>query len=285
MLEPKSAEIDNFVSVGIRIGFGHDVRSDNAIPKLNATIRKLSRHGSTPDLSKTEKRLQKEIGENRSTGQFSFVRLLIQILCVGVLLVLGNLLSGWVTGSVEIKIPASAPNLLRPEVLISAVLYALLLAVPFVPGAEIGIAMMMMAGPKTAIIVYLSTVLGLSISFLIGRFLPLQILTNCLKWLGFTRMRRILDLVEPLTPRQRLEFLISKAPNRFVPFLLKNRHLALAIVLNIPGNSLIGGGGGIVLLAGISKLYTVPAFFVTILVAVAPVPLIVLFFGIDFFSG
>ena len=175
--------------------------------------------------------------------------------------------------------------MLRPAVLISGLLYALVLAVPFVPGAEIGIAMMIMAGPKTAVIVYLSTVLGLSLSFLIGRFLPVQILTNCLKWLGFTRMQRMLDLVEPLTPRERLEFLISKTPNRFVPFLLKHRHIALAIALNIPGNSLIGGGGGIVLVAGISKLYTVPAFFVTILIAVAPIPLIVLIFGIDFFSG
>lgn len=246
---------------------------------------KSSEYESAPDLNKTDNGPSKQTGETQPVRKFSLIRLLIQILCIGLLLFVGNLVSGWVTSSVEIKVPAGAPSLLRPEVLLSALLYALLLAIPFVPGAEIGIAMMMMAGSKIAAIVYLSTVMGLSISFLVGRFLPLQILTNCLKWLGFARMQRMLDLVEPLTPRQRLEFLISKAPNRIVPFLLRNRHLALALALNIPGNSLIGGGGGIVLLAGISRLYSVPAFFVTILVAVAPIPLIVLFFGIDFFSG
>lgn len=269
----------------MRKGFAWDWFGLQCLFFLRAMDSKSSKCESAPDLNKVDNGQAKQSEEKRQDRNFSVVRLLIQFLCIGLLLVVGNLVSGWVTGAVEIKVPAGEPSLLRPEVLVSALLYAFLLAVPFVPGAEIGIAMMMMAGSKIAAIVYLSTVCGLSISFLIGRFLPLQILTNCLKWLGFARMQRMLDLVEPLTPRQRLEFLISKAPNRFVPFLLRNRHLALAIALNIPGNSLIGGGGGIVLLAGISRLYSVPAFFVTILVAVAPIPLIVLFFGIDFFSG
>lgn len=266
-------------------GIACDRFDQQCIPFQRAVDSKSSKCESAPDLTKIDNGQANQSEEKRQDRNFSVVRLLIQLLCIGLLLVVGNLVSDWVTNTVEIKVPAGEPSLLRPEVFVSALLYAFLLALPFVPGAEIGIAMMMMAGSKIAAIVYLSTVLGLSISFLIGRFLPLQILTNCLKWLGFTRMQRMLDLVEPLTPRQRLEFLISKAPNRFVPFLLRNRHLALAIALNIPGNSLIGGGGGIVLLAGISRLYSVPAFFVTILVAVAPIPLIVLFFGIDFFSG
>lgn len=248
-------------------------------------IRNVHRPELASRLNDLDDRNPKHVKDKVPERKFSFGRLLFQIACVGLLLFAGNLVSDWLTSSVEIKVPSDEPSLLKPEVLISALLYALVLAVPFVPGAEIGIAMMMMAGSKVAGIVYFSTVLGLSISFFVGRFLPLKLLIRCIKCLGFIRMQKMLDDVAPLDQRQRLEFLISKAPNRFVPFLLKHRHVALAIALNVPGNSLIGGGGGIVLLAGISKLYTVPAFILTILVAVAPIPLIVLLFGIDFFSG
>jgi hypothetical protein len=64
-----------------------------------------------------------------------------------------------------------------------------------------------------------------------------------------------------------------------VPFLLRHRYLALAIALNLPGNFLLGGGGGIALLAGVSRLYAVPGFLATVTCAVAPVPLAVLMFG------
>ena len=59
-------------------------------------------------------------------------------------------------------------------------------------------------------------------------------------------------------------------------------YLALAVALNIPGNYLIGGGGGIALFAGVSRLFSVPGFVITIMLAVAPVPLAVMIFGIEF---
>jgi hypothetical protein len=59
----------------------------------------------------------------------------------------------------------------------------------------------------------------------------------------------------------------------------------LAIVLNLPGNIVIGGGGGIALMAGASRLYSVPGFLVTIVLAVAPVPLAILVFGKEILSG
>jgi hypothetical protein len=61
--------------------------------------------------------------------------------------------------------------------------------------------------------------------------------------------------------------------------------LALAVSLNIPGNFLIGGGGGIGLFAGISRLYSVTGYLITISIAVAPVPVAVLFFGAEFLSN
>ncbi len=63
---------------------------------------------------------------------------------------------------------------------------------------------------------------------------------------------------------------------------MRYRYLALAVALNVPGNYLIGGGGGIALFAGVTRLYSIPGFLLTIIVAVAPVPLAVMMFGIEF---
>jgi hypothetical protein len=47
------------------------------------------------------------------------------------------------------------------------------------------------------------------------------------------------------------------------------------VALNLPGNTLLGGGGGIALMAGLSGLYPMPAYLTTVAIAVAPVPLLV----------
>jgi hypothetical protein len=47
-------------------------------------------------------------------------------------------------------------------------------------------------------------------------------------------------------------------------------------LINMPGNSLIGGGGGIAMAAGYSRAFSYPAFLACAAVAVAPVPGLVL---------
>ena len=78
---------------------------------------------------------------------------------------------------------------------------------------------------------------------------------------------------------------MQNSPSRGVPALVRHRHLALAGALNLPGNFLIGGGGGIALIAGVSKLYSVTGFVLTSAIAVAPVPLAVYLLGADFLLG
>lgn len=70
-----------------------------------------------------------------------------------------------------------------------------------------------------------------------------------------------------------MDYLIEIAPARWVPLLLRHRYLAMIVVLNLPGNSLLGGGGGLALAAGMSGLFRLPWFVATLLVAVAPLPL------------
>ena len=57
---------------------------------------------------------------------------------------------------------------------------------------------------------------------------------------------------------------------------------AMAIAVNTPGNSIIGGGGGIMILAGLSGLFSPLSTFLTVIIAVSPVPLAVIFLGLQF---
>ena len=53
------------------------------------------------------------------------------------------------------------------------------------------------------------------------------------------------------------------------------RYPLLAALINVPGNAVVGGGGGIALTAGFSRLFRPGWTALTVALAVAPVPLIV----------
>lgn len=163
--------------------------------------------------------------------------------------------------------------------MMAAAAYALLIAVPFVPGIEIGLALIGMFGPAIVFLVYVSTLAGLLIAFVVGRFVSLRWLAELLESINLSRAGGLLRTIEPMDFDERLAFIISNAPHRSIPLLLRHRYLALAIVVNVPGNIVIGGGGGISLMAGASRLYSLSGFLATIMLAVAPVPLVILVFG------
>ena len=64
--------------------------------------------------------------------------------------------------------------------------------------------------------------------------------------------------------------------HKLVTILLRFRHLTLGVALNFPGNSALGGGGGLALLGGMSKQFSWRGFVVTIAVATSPLPILVL---------
>lgn len=205
--------------------------------------------------------------------------LLLKLAGLILLIVFANHASGWLADALRIEIRPSNEDLVHRMIMLAAGLYALLLAIPFVPGMEIGLALIGLLGPPIVLLVYLCTLLGLTMSYLVGRLIPLSGLASLFEDLNLVRASALLKTIEPMNREQRLAFLLNKAPNRFVPFLLRHRYIALALVLNVPGNVLIGGGGGIALIAGLSRLYSTLAFLVCIALAVAPVPIAVLLFG------
>lgn len=209
--------------------------------------------------------------------------LIFKILLIACVIILGNYLSNWVIERLDFDItPVNEPTVHR-IIITSMITYSILMAIPFVPGAEIGLAVMMILGPKIAPLVYLCTILSLFLSFMVGRLIPDQSLINFLKGLHLSKASSLLAELKDLDPQQRFDLLIERSPKRFVPFLLKHRYLALFVIINAPGNIVIGGGGGIAMSAGLSRIFTPSLFLLTIIIAVSPIPLFLMIFG-NFFA-
>jgi hypothetical protein len=162
------------------------------------------------------------------------------------------------------------------------IVYALLIATPFVPGIEIGISLAMILGPSIAPLLYLATAGGLMLAFLAGRFLPYDWIYRAMLDLRLRRACALLDQIKPLSPQERLDHLRARLPGRIATLMLNYRYLVLAGLINLPGSAIIGGGGGICLLAGLTGLFHLRASLLTIAVAVMPFPLVVWFWGPEF---
>lgn len=206
---------------------------------------------------------------------------LLKLGCLVLLILLANAAADWVIQALNFEIRPSNEDFVHKMIVISAIAYILLLAVPFVPGVEIGLTLIGAFGPPIVFLVYLCTLAGLTLGFLIGRLIPLKFLIVLFDGFRLYKIVGLLRTISPMSMQDRLALLVSRVPNRFVPLLLRHRYIALAVVVNFPGNVVIGGGGGISLVAGISRLYSLPGFLITIAIAVAPLPLAVLLFGKD----
>lgn len=167
-------------------------------------------------------------------------------------------------------------------IMFGAVAYIGLLALPFVPGAEIGLAMLAAFGAPIAPLIYVCTVASMILAYTAGRFLPADVLC---RMLSILRMHRAADLIAraaPLSGDDRVAMLLQGQSARALRLAVRYRYVALAMAVNTPGNSIIGGGGGIMLMAGLSGIFSPLATVATIALAVSPVPLAMLVFGLRF---
>jgi len=208
--------------------------------------------------------------------------LILKIFLFICLIILGNYLSQWFIEGLDFEItPVNEPTVHR-IIITSMIMYTILMALPFVPGAEIGLGIMMILGPKIVPLVYLCTLVSLFLSFMLGRLIPDRALINFLHGLRLRKASLLLTELEGLDSQQRFDLLIERSPKKFVPFLLKYRYLALLIVINTPGNIVVGGGGGIAMSAGMSRLFKPSLFLLTIAIAVSPIPLFLIVLGPEF---
>ncbi len=198
------------------------------------------------------------------------------VLGYGLVVVAGTYAGDLVVEHLAVDLRPTTESLVHRLIMASLVAYVLLMALPFVPGVEIGLALIFMIGADIVPVVYGSTVLALLLGFSIGRLVPERLLEAGFLAVGLGRAAALVERLRPLQREARLQALVAGAPGRLAPWLLRHRHLAIAVVLNVPGNNLIGGGGGIALAAGMSRLVSIPAFLLTVALGTAPLPLAIL---------
>ena len=203
----------------------------------------------------------------------------LRVAAVLVVVIAGTWAAHWVRDAMDLHIMPSNEQQVHRAIMLGMVAYVGLLAIPFVPGAEIGIALLTAFGAAIAPLIYGATVVAMLLAYTVGRLLPLSALNRLLSAL---RMHRAADLVmraAPLGEAERVALLIDGAPPRLARLALRRRYVALALAVNTPGNSIIGGGGGIMLLAGLSGLFAPLPTAVAVIIAVSPVPLAVMLVG------
>lgn len=141
-------------------------------------------------------------------------------------------------------------------VLVTAALYALALAVPFLPAVELGWMVMAALGTPGILAIWMATPLGLLIAFVVGQ--------NLRDWPVLQRLRARLDNAFQTATDNSLRSRLLRFADRY---LAAHPYWVLAVLVNLPGNWVIGGGGGIGLLAGASGLYHPVRFFLVLIPA------------------
>jgi len=206
-------------------------------------------------------------------------RVALRLAVIAVVILLVNMGLGWVLDHLG-KGSASGTGFALTALLgFSLVLYAVLMAIPFVPGVEIGVSLLLMQGARVAPFVFLATFSGLACAYLVGRYLSYPVIHAAFADLGMKKTCRMLETMRPLSREARLEALSQSLPRWLAASVLKHRYLTIALALNLPGNAFIGGGGGIAMVAGLSGIFRTRPILVTFALAVCPVPLVIMLFG------
>jgi len=212
----------------------------------------------------------------------SLGRIVVRVAILITVLVLATWGAHLVRDALNLQIRPDNEQQVHQMIMLGAAAYIGLLALPFVPGAEIGLAMLAAFGPAIAPLIYVCTVASMILAYMAGRFLPIDVLRRVLSTL---RMHRAADLVAraaPLSGEDRVAMLLDGQSAGALRLAIRYRYVALVVAVNTPGNSVIGGGGGIMLMAGLSGIFSPLATVATIAIAVSPVPLAMVFFGLRF---
>ncbi|MEM1101432.1 MAG: hypothetical protein AAGH73_07860 [Pseudomonadota bacterium] len=184
-------------------------------------------------------------------------------------------LGSWIRDALDMAIMPEKDGIMFRTLLVIVLVYVLILATPFLPGAEIGLVLLTAFGAPIAPIVYLATIISLTISYTIGRTVPPEVTARALERVGLHRAAAFLREIRSRPREERLEVLLASVQAPWARKGTRLRYLVLALLLNMPGNVVLGGGGGLCMVAGLSRVFHPGLFLLTVMVAVAPVPLFV----------
>lgn len=178
------------------------------------------------------------------------------------------------TAWLDLALTPHNEEMMYRAIVFGTAVYVMVMAVPFVPGAEIGFALLTTTGGALAPLVYLATTASLIIAYSIGRLLPPEILQKGLAAVGLKRAAAFVQEASEMTDDTLQKQLMSMSGPKSLQVLLRYRYVAIALAINMPGNIVLGGGGGLAMMAGLSRCFQPLPFLLTVLVAVLPVPLL-----------
>lgn len=213
------------------------------------------------------------------------LRAILKVVVLIALVVAANHLFAMVRAALDINLSGEGSNGMWWVIAVIALAYTISLAIPFVPGVEIGVGLMIAFGMEVVPLVYGCTVGGMMLAYLVGRVIRLDALIRFAEDLRLRRVVALLQRFAEVPDEKKSTFILLATPNPFLRGVLRHRYIALAVLVNLPGNFVIGGGGGIALLSGASRMFRTPLFILTIMLAVAPVPLAILVFGPEMIAG
>lgn len=190
------------------------------------------------------------------------------------ILVGGHFAGRWVQQSLGLDLMNLDDPTARLVLGFGLVLFIVLLAIPFVPGIEVCLALFAIFGAAVALPIYLATIVALTISYVAGRCVALDRLAAIFDFVGLRPASEMVRRLGAMAPPERVSALVETAPNRIARLLVHHRDLTLIAAVNMPGNALIGGGGGIALIAGMSGMFRPDRFLLATAIAALPVPLL-----------
>ena len=186
----------------------------------------------------------------------------------------GHYLIEQVSGWLNLSLLPHTEDMLHRAIVVGTAIYVFVMAIPFVPGAEIGLTFLTVLGAAIAPLIYLATATSLVIAYTVGRLLPVALLQRGLTGLGLHRAAGFVAEAAEMSDDVLSQRLGAVSGPKFLKPLLRYRYVALALAINTPGNVVLGGGGGIAMMAGLSRLFEPLPFLLTVLIAVLPVPLL-----------
>lgn len=178
-----------------------------------------------------------------------------------ILFVISLVLLVWQGGFVEALLIEYSHLSSVQLLLVTCLLYALLLAIPFIPGMEIGLLIMATFGKPGIIGAWLATVIGLNLAYWLGKRLA--------------HLKQIRNLRARMIRYSRAQSKQSNLPARIYNTASRHPYLLLAFLFNVPGNAVFGGGGGLALISGAGAQLQWRKFLLVTLTVTAVLPALI----------
>ncbi|MHA6326903.1 hypothetical protein [Roseivivax sp. CAU 1753] len=208
-----------------------------------------------------------------------YTGLALRLVVIVVVILAAIHLSRQIQDAIGIEIMPHNEALMYRIILLALLAYVVMTALPFVPGAEIGMTLLTVFGPGLAPLVYAGTVLSLMLAYGAGRLVPQATTARALRRWKLPRAAALMERLAALPGQDRPGMLVELIDTPALTRLAQHRYIALMVLINMPGNVVIGGGGGIAFAAGLSGVFAPHLFLAAVLLAVLPVPLAIFLLG------